>query len=366
MPHLADGTLRRMIDEPSAVDESARTHLEECPPCNSRLRALSHRATSVAAALGRPAGPPPNLSAAQAAILARSAEPAPPRYRAGLWTALAVATAVLLFVVVAPLRTIAQNFLAIFEPRQIVALPLTRADMRSLHGLPNLSSFGIERPGLHPQMLHASDVATAETLARMPLLLPRTLPPNAGTPHFTIQTPTSETFTFSAAKARAAAAAQGRPLPPMPARLNGSTLFVSVGPIVVAVYGNTPRHVGRRHMRGESLPPLVIAQGPVPRISSTGASAREIENYLLSMPGISPQLAAEIRAIGDPATTLPIPIPVDRAYASHVTVQGLDGLAVGDETGLGAGVVWRRGTAIYAVAGTLPMREIMSVAESLR
>jgi hypothetical protein len=131
------------------------------------------------------------------------------------------------------------------------------------------------------------------------------------------------------------------------------------------VYG-APAARFTRHKGEEELPKLLVAQAPAPRVSSTGASAREIEAYLLAQPGVPAQLAAQIAAIGDPSTTLPIPIPIDKAYASPVTVQGARGLAMGDNTGLGSGVIWERGGMIYAVAGALPMQTVLTVANSMQ
>ena len=61
-------------------------------------------------------------------------------------------------------------------------------------------------------------------------------------------------------------------------------------------------------------------------MTSTGVTPTQLEDYLLAQPGISPQLAADIKAIGDPTTTLPIPVPVQFATSSKVTVQGVQGV----------------------------------------
>jgi len=120
------------------------------------------------------------------------------------------------------------------------------------------------------------------------------------------------------------------------------------------------------HARGmHGLDGLVVVQAPAPRVYSTGASVREIVDYLLAQPGISANLAAQVRAIGDPSTTLPVPIPMSRAAAQPVLVQGVQGLAVGDETGVGGGVIWQRGGMVYAVAGPLRESDLLAVANSL-
>jgi hypothetical protein len=102
-----------------------------------------------------------------------------------------------------------------------------------------------------------------------------------------------------------------------------------------------------------------------PKLSSTGVSVTEIENYVLRLPGVSPQLASAIRSIGDLTTTLPIPIPVDLASSQPVTVQGAQGLAVGDSTGVGSLVVWEKNGIVYGVGGTLAESEVLNIANSL-
>ena len=366
MSHLAEGTLRRLVDDPT--DGVARAHLAECTACRERFDALAHAAHSVREALHvdgvEPARPAVALAAVRADLLGG------PVRRGGLrvWAgAVAACAAIALSFVLTPLRSVADNFLAIFEPQQFVAVPVSRSDMEQLRALPDLSAFGTVRSQRLAGPVHVATVRAAVAAARMPVRLPAVLAPGVlDAPQFTVEAPRSATFTFSAAKARASAAARGRSAPPMPAHLDGSTLYAVVGPIVIATYPDASGHFQTLHRRhGHAFPALLVVQAPAPRISSTGASAREIEAYLLAQPGVPPQLAAEIAAIGDPATTLPIPIPVDRSYATPVTVDGVRGLAVGDETGVGAGVVWQRNGEIFAVAGATTMRAVLAVADSL-
>ena len=102
-----------------------------------------------------------------------------------------------------------------------------------------------------------------------------------------------------------------------------------------------------------------------PTVASTGASLQDLEDYLLQLPGVSPQLAAEIKSIGDPSSTLPLPIPVDRASEHSVQVQGVQGVAVGDSTGIGSVVIWEKDGIIYGVGGTLSESQVLDVASSL-
>ena len=113
------------------------------------------------------------------------------------------------------------------------------------------------------------------------------------------------TFTFNASLARAAAAAAGGRLPAIPAGLDGSTLSVSIAPAVVVSYGLDPSTL----LHGGSLPTGDgLHRGRrtrTPTVCSTGVTARQLENYLLSLPGIPADVASEIRAIGDPERPSP-------------------------------------------------------------
>ena len=75
-------------------------------------------------------------------------------------------------------------------------------------------------------------------------------------------------------------------------------------------------------------------------------------------------MASEIRAIGDPTQTIPVPIPVDLASGSSVTINGARGLLIGDSTGLGSAVLWQHNGVVYAVAGTLTTNQVLGIARS--
>jgi hypothetical protein len=75
-------------------------------------------------------------------------------------------------------------------------------------------------------------------------------------------------------------------------------------------------------------------------------------------------MAAEIEALSEGA--LPIPFRPDRQHAQNVIVQGVRGLAIGDNTGLGAGVVWEKNGVLYGVAGTLSESDVLAFANGLR
>lgn len=345
MKHLETGTLRRALAEPAALIASQRRHLADCSACRRRSNVLATRAG---------VAPSPVL---------------PAQLPVAFWSACAAALLVVL-VLGTPLRSVAAGFLAIFEPRQFVALPISRSETEHMRALPDLAKYGTMREIVHQRRATAANAARAAALAQFLVRVPAFVPAGLPAPEYRVISRSTGAFTFDAAKAAAAATAAGSSLPPMPPGLNGSTLETSVGPAVLALYV-TPQERASEHraqLRGEhrrGWPKLLVAQMPVPTIASNGVSATTIVGYLAAQPGLPPQIAAELRAVADPAATLPIPIPIDRMHAEPVTVQGARGLFVGDNTGVGAGVIWQNRGYVYGVAGTLPVRTILAVANSL-
>ena len=383
MIHPDDGALRRFCDDPDALDDAQRAHVKSCAECGTRLKEIHAGAAFAASVLRAPGSgahpepAPDDLTKAWSAVRARSGN-AGPRIAYGKWLAAAAAAAAIVGIFgFTPAGTLAQSFLTIFQPQQFVAVPVSRADLGTL---PDLRSFGTVVARSTPHMREVTGPAQAAAAARIAVQVPHWLP--AGLPHATRYAVTSGSdtaFTFSAAKAWANTPPQSRAALAMPRSLDGAVLEVATRPAVIIAFGTAlppvrpalhdanPRSHGdaRDADRGE-LPPLIIVQGPLPTVRSTGATVAQIEDFLLRQPGISPALAAEIRAIGDPDTTMPVLIPIDRAFGQPVTVQGVVGLGIGDNTGVGGVVVWQRGGSIFAVAGKLRQRDILAIAESMR
>jgi hypothetical protein len=272
----------------------------------------------------------------------------------GLGAAAGIVAALLL----TPLGSYAEDFLTIFTPKQFVAVPVSESDLQAL---PDLSEYGTMTASSHPDPVEVDSAAAATAASGMRVLVPSSLPPSVTTsPRYGVTTGGhNATFTFSAEKAQAAAAARGVQLPPMPANIDGSSIQVLVGPVAFTTYP-APENAQI------PIPSLLIGQTTAPVVQSTGVSVLELQQYLLSQPGVSPQLAQAIRSLGDPSTTMPIPIPLDMAASHPVQVQGVSGLAVSGASGFGAGIIWQKDGHMFGVAGPLSEAELLAVANSLR
>jgi hypothetical protein len=364
--HLNDGTLRRMVDDPDAVAAPDREHFAGCAECKARFAGMEADAKTATALLATPE----TSFDANAAYRRMTAQPARPRFGFRLPilrpASRGMVAALGLVVLVAVGVTAAVNVSNIFQPQTVKPVPISVADLESL---PDLSTYGDFKWTQQPTPAIGISKADAEKVAGFSAPDASSLPAGVTADQITYAA-TAEivgTFTFSAAKAQAAAAAQGKTLLAMPAGMDGTTLTMTIGPAILELYGNVsaPSDGTTTDPTQIKLPQLVIGESKAPSVTSDGVSAQELESYLLAQPGLSPELAADIKALGDPTTTLPIPVPVGYATSSDVTVQGVQGVALGDNTGVGAAVVWIKGGDVFFVGGSLKQDDALAVANHL-
>lgn len=361
MRHIDEGTLRRLQDEPLIMTDAQRRHLSECERCRERSAGMAMTAAAVSPSFSAPAFDAETaLSRFHARIEREGLQPVGTkrvRTSAGrtvkAWVAGPVAAVALIGALVfTPAGSLAQTFMTIFQPTGVQAVPVNVGELR---GLPKLRKFGTMHVQSTARATSVSNASAASLATGMTVLVPASLPSGVPTTvTYQVAPGTRDSFTFSAAKAEAAARKAHKSIPPMPAAINGSTLQLTTYPMALAIYGS-PR----------GIPTLAIGQTRAPRVSSTGVTVKQLEDYVLSLPGVSPDLAASIRSIGDPTSTLPIPIPMNLAQSESVTVQGVQGVAVGDSTGMGSVVVWVKDGIIHGVGGTLPESQVIDIANSL-
>ncbi len=364
MAHLSDGTLRRMFDDPDALTSSDRRHYAGCADCQARYTAMAEDARAVATLL---AAPELKVDAASALGRIQAAPAAKPRFGVTLpilrpasrtmFAGLAAAALLVALVV-----TAFANVLPLFQPKTVEAVPVQITDVQALSAL---SEYGTITWSKQPEPQVVLSAADAKAIAGFNAPVASYLPAGvSSTVTYAAMPKAVAVFTFDASKAAAAAAATGKPLPALPKGVDGAKLTVTVGPAILEVYGNL-KSSAAESSQDVNLPQLVIAESSAPVVTSTQVTAKQLEDYILSIPGLSKDLAAAIKAIGDPSTTLIIPIPIQYATSTSVTVQGVHGVAVGDNTGLGSGVIWIKGN-VFAVAGPLKQSEVVKVANNLK
>jgi hypothetical protein len=286
---------------------------------------------------------------------------------------LAAAAGVVIVASALTLSGVAGSIFQIFEPKSVVAVPVTQSDLNYLGqacGGLNLQecmgAYGTFEWTTPPQPKEVQSRAQASAQAGFTVQAPTSLPSGVtGDPRYGVINKSTATFTFSADATRQSAARVSRTAPPMPANIDGSKLFITGGPAVVQIWG-APDSTAASRGQADPIPTLIVGQAKAPTISSDGITVDELRSYLLSQPGISPQLAAAIRAIGDPSSTLPVPVPAELAISHPVTVQGVQGLFVGDNTGIAGAVIWQKDGMMFEVIGSFNESQALAIANSMR
>jgi hypothetical protein len=359
MRHPTEGVLRRLLDEPAGVSDPDRQHIADCPVCLAGLSEVRTDAAAVDGALRTGAAPEPDLAAAwhrlSAALPASGPAPARPRARrAPAFLRRPVVAALAFAVVLAGAGTAAANdWLQIFHTEQIQPVSLSTAD---LVALPDLSAYGdvavTGEPGVHE--VPDAAAAAAETGLEVPEVatLPRGV---TGEPAYQVGGEVNATFTFSADLAARAAAAAGETLPPVPAGLDGSQVRLSAGPGLAATWSQSA-----------GVPTLVVGRAVAPTAFSSGVPFDTVRDYLLSLPGLPDDVAAELRAFTADGSTLPLPVPADQVTTFPAEVHGVPATVLETRDRTLAAVVWVDRGAVTVVAGALGADEVLSVADGLR
>src|SRR3954453_19225790 len=360
MGHPTDGTLRRLIDEPDGVPDADRGHVTTCPACLAGLAAAQHDAAVVGAALRPGPAAPPDVDSAWLRLTRAVAESpeansgieAAPRWRRPSLRRPVVAAVGAVVLLTGAGAAAAADWLPIFRTERIAPAPVSRAD---LVDLPDLSAYGELEVVQKPDVRSVASAAEAARVTGLSVPAVRELPRGVrGEPAYQVGDRMTMVFTFSAEEAARSAAAAGRTPAPPPAGLDGSRFRLSAGPGVAAVWSS-----------GRGLPALAVGRAVAPTAVSSGVPFETARDYLLSLPGLPPEVGAQLRAFSGTGTTLPLPVPADTVTASATDVGGVPATLLTTRGGSMAGVVWVDDGVITAVAGSLSADEVLTLARRL-
>ena len=361
MRHPTEGVLRRLLDEPAGVSDPDRRHVADCPQCLAALAAIREDAALVDAALATEGAADVDVAAAwrrlsAAASAAGKHSPAAaararrsrPLLRRPLAAALAVA------VVLTAATTVAANdWLQIFRTEEIAPVAITTAD---LNALPDLSEYGEVDVTGEDAVRPVRDAAAAAAQTGVDVPEVATLPRGiTGEPTYQVAREVTATFTFSAERAARAAAKAGETLPPPPPGLDGSTVRLVAGPGVAQVWTSSA-----------GAPALVVGRAVAPKAFSSGVAFETVRDYLLSLPGLPENVAAQLRTFTADGSTLPLPVPADEVTTSSAEVNGVPATVLVARDRTVAAVVWVEDGLVTVVAGSPDDDELLTVARELR
>jgi hypothetical protein len=359
MRHPTEGVLRRLLDEPAGVADADRQHVADCPQCLSDLAVAREDADLVDAALASPGSADVDVAAAWQRLSTPApvtgAAPAAPR--TGRARALlrrpVVATLAVALVLTGAGTAAASGWLQIFRTEQVAPVSITAED---LVALPDLSAYGDLLVSGDPDVHVVPDAtaAAAESGLEAPKVtdLPRGV---RGEPVYQVGGKVTATFTFSTARAAQAADAAGTTLPAAPPGLDGSRVRLVAGPGVAQVWASST-----------GAPALLVGRAVAPTAFSSRVPFETARDYLLSLPGLPADVAAQLRAFTADGATLPLPVPADQVTTSSARVNGAPATVLATRDRTVSGVVWVDDGMLTAVAGSLDVDEVLSIARNLR
>jgi hypothetical protein len=361
--------LRRLDDEPLAVPDRVADHVANCERCSAR-RAQIARDTERALQLFSAPQRVPDVDIAWARLqrqLDRRPEdgagqrrrPSPAFSRRARFPTVSLRAGVVIGAVgiVVAGTAAAATLTTIFSPTHVAPVAVSHSDLRAIAAFTGLgdghSLAGFATPSGSSTLRFgtvtwssdaarpASSRAEAGAEAGFPVSLPTRLPAGVGAVRqFIVQPHVRATVAFNWKAAS----------------LAGSSVVIDAGPAVFAQYAAA---------NGTGVPTLAVATMRRPTAQSTGASMSQIEAFLLGQPGIPPQLAAEVRLLGDLKTTLPVPVPAGASVRS-IQVEGRPGVLLADSSNAAAGVVWEDGRGLlHVVVGIVDSQDVLNVANQL-
>lgn len=289
------------------------------------------------------------------------------RWRVPVASMAAALVAVLLVGFTPQGQTAASAFLAQFRSEKLQPVTLTQSQADNFERtFEQLEHLGTVTAPKHPEPKTVASLAEASSAVGFAVKLPGVLPSGVSATPKSIQFMQGweARFTFDKAKAEAYYKAQGTTGVSLPAKFDKATLIVAVPSAVVVQYPST----AAAGSTSQSEMGLVMVQANDLTAGVEGTvTLDEMREFVLNLPGLDPQTVAQLKAIQDWKTTLPIPVPSNSEVLwQQTTVAGVQGLLLNDNSGLGSAAVWRKDGRIFAVAGATKATEITKVADGLK
>jgi hypothetical protein len=363
MPHVPSPVLRRLVDEPLAVPDRALRHLAGCGRCQTQSAEIAGDAAQAARLLCAPSEIS-DVDLEWILLQDRLAEPAATRRPArhmprrlvnvsvGAGTAAVAGMLVVGVAAAAALTTV-------YAPTHVAPVRVTSNDLRAIENMTHIGTAqladGLPLSGSRQLAFgdlswttasrpeQVGSIARARALTGLPFAAPATRPPGVGPPgSVMIQPQVTITVQFSQS------AGPG---------VGGSSLVITFGPAIAVQYGGTAG--------GSSLTTLAVAAARRPVATSTGASASQLEAFLLSRGGLPSGLAQQLRLLGNPDSVLPVPVPPGM-WVEQTHIAGAPALLITDSTAFASGMIWEGSDGIvHAVGGLLDREDVVNVARQV-
>lgn len=353
MRHPADGTLRRLLDEPAGVADRDRRHVTGCAPCLGKLATIREDATVIGKTLDRTVTTDVDaawLRLANAVERGNATKVAKPRKWRNVLRSPIVAVVGVVAVVSGASTAAATDYLQIFRAEQVAPVTAPSADLISL---PELDDFGDLQVTSKVDIRQVAGAAEAEKVSGLAAPRVAKLPRGvSGQPFYFAGAQAGATFTFDVDKARQTV---GSALPAPPPGLDGSRFRFTAGPGVVAMWTRDGR-----------VPSMIVGRAVAPAVYSADVPFETARDYVLSLPNVAESVKSQLRAFTADGTTLPLFVQAEKVTTSTADVGGSRATVLASRDGALAGVIYVDNGIVTVVAGPLGVDEVLSVARALK
>jgi len=144
-----------------------------------------------------------------------------------------------------------------------------------------------------------------------------------------------------------------------------ATVHVDVPTAAITSYGINPALAMSNSAAAANQKGIVVIAMGTPSVDVQGLDVTALANTLASMPGVPPQLAAQLRS-ADLNHTLVIPVSDNQTVKNGTFINGNASTLIAQNDGSGAVALWFNRGILYIVAGTYDGNTIEKVAQSVK
>ena len=386
-----EGMLRAYIDGELSVEEKERvvTELASCATCQQRYHELTTQRDRMTSLLSSDALPDPEL------ILARvrdeqhqpsmaSLETHPSQLidnkldmhvsrsngmnlftrlgsgRRGVFAGLATIILVLGLFAFPPVRAAADQLLQVFRVQSVVFVPIDSERMAELENLDfDKEMLFIAEPEAINEPEEPKQVETlaeATDAAGFAAAEPTDLPSSPTETELFVTDESSYQFQVDVEAARQLLTLTGVTDIELPDALGAEPITANVAPAVMSLYTSDDYEIS-------------LAQGISPDVSlPDGVNLAELGKAALRLLGMEASQAETLSENIDWSTTLVFPIPADIDQVRQITIDGVDGLLVGEQGYGNWSLYWQEGERFYVMNfdGNFDELDVIAIAESVR
>ena len=387
--HLSEGEIRAYLDQElnPVQHKNIEDHLETCAACQEMVETTRVRSQQVREDLSildnNSAEPPLSAEKARARLTERISDSEQKEgnmwdnFKSLLprpaWITLAVIALLVVSLVFAPARAIANTFLGLFRVEQVRVVELSVENMPGQLGSSSQFEY-IMSNDVHiqergkPQVVSSPEEASA--LAGIPVRLPTRI---EGQETLEVLPGGDVTFNVDLEQIRTVLRDIDRADIELPDSLDGATVFVNIQAGVQAKYGECEFDLEEdleNHQPARGLDCTIFLQIPSPTVSAPpGLDIVQIGEAFLQVTGMSPEEAADFARSVDWTTTLVIPVPRYGSEHEEVQVDGVTGTLIQqygykmDDEYL---LIWVKDGILYALSGPGDSTAALEIASSLK